>query len=81
MRLVDTQRIHVRHLGVPAPLLFALGGGSMYLGAALAVVLFDRLSPAGVAVEFCGPVAVAAWGSRSRRDQVRFALLLALLPG
>jgi hypothetical protein len=32
--LVDTQRIHARHLGVPAPLLFALGAGSMYFGAA-----------------------------------------------
>ncbi len=35
--------------GVPAPLLFAVGGCSMYLGAALAVVLFDQVSPAGVA--------------------------------
>jgi inner membrane transporter RhtA len=35
--------------GVPAPSLFVLGGVSMYLGAALAVTLFDRLAPAGVA--------------------------------
>jgi inner membrane transporter RhtA len=121
------------HRGVPAPLLFGVGGCSLYLGAALAVVLFDRLSPAGVAwlrmlvaalvllawrrphraawrgrrlvlagcfglvtglmnvafyeaiarlplgtavaVEFTGPVAVAALGSRSMRDVA--ALMLA----
>ncbi|MGH3997888.1 MAG: EamA family transporter [Pseudonocardiaceae bacterium] len=115
------------------PLLFVIGGCSSYCGAALAVVLFERLSPAGVAwlrmlvaalvlltwrrpgravwrgrrlilagcfgvvtglmniafyeaiarlplgtavaVEFCGPVAVAALGSRSVRDVA--ALLLA----
>ncbi|HEX5348677.1 MAG TPA: EamA family transporter [Pseudonocardiaceae bacterium] len=117
---------------VPAPLLFVAGGCSMYLGAALAVVLFNRVSPAGlawlrmlvaalvllawrrpdraawggsrlgvaacfgsvtglmnvafyeaiarlplgtaVAVEFCGPVAVAALGSRSVRDVVALVL-------
>ncbi|HJT02995.1 MAG TPA: EamA family transporter [Pseudonocardiaceae bacterium] len=37
------------HRGVPAPLLFVAGGCSMYLGAALAVGLFEQLSPAGVA--------------------------------
>ncbi|MDQ3825846.1 MAG: EamA family transporter, partial [Actinomycetota bacterium] len=37
------------HRGVPAPLLFVAGGCSMYLGAALAVGLFELLSPAGVA--------------------------------
>jgi inner membrane transporter RhtA len=35
---------------VPAPFLFIVGGVSMYVGAALAVGLFDRLSPAAVAV-------------------------------
>lgn len=35
---------------VPAPLLFVVGGSSMYVGAALAVGLFDRLSPSAVAV-------------------------------
>jgi inner membrane transporter RhtA len=35
---------------VTAPALFVLGGASMYVGAALAVGLFDRLSPSGVAV-------------------------------
>jgi inner membrane transporter RhtA len=34
---------------VPAPLLFVLGGTSMYLGAALAVLLFEQLEPSGVA--------------------------------
>lgn len=130
---MDTLRAEVRHSGVPAPLLFVLGGTSLYLGAALAVLLFDQLSPAvvawlrmlvaalvlllwrhpdraawrgrrvvlagcfglatglmnvafyeaiarlplgtAVAVEFCGPVAVAALGFRSRRDVA--ALLLA----
>ena len=37
------------HRGVPAPLLFVAGGCSTYLGAALAVGLFELLSPAGVA--------------------------------
>ncbi len=118
---------------VPAPLLFLLGGTSMYLGAALAVLLFEQLAPSGVAwlrmlgaavvllawrrpgaaawrgrrlllagafglatalmniafyeaiarlplgtavaIEFCGPVAVAAFGTRTVRDVV--ALLLA----
>lgn len=35
---------------VPAPVLFVLGGVSMYAGAALAVGLFDRVPPAAVAV-------------------------------
>ena len=35
--------------GVPAPLLFLAGGASMYAGAAVAVVLFDRIPPSGVA--------------------------------
>lgn len=35
---------------VPAPALFVVGGASMYVGAALAVGLFDRLSPSAVAV-------------------------------
>ena len=34
----------------PAPALFVVGGLSMYLGAALAVGLFDRLSPTAVAL-------------------------------
>jgi inner membrane transporter RhtA len=117
---------------VPAPALFVVGGVSMYLGAAIAVLLFDELSPAvvawlrlagaaalllvwrrpgrsawrgrrlllaaafglatalmniafyeaiarlplgtAVAVEFCGPVAVAALGSRGRRDLAALGL-------
>jgi inner membrane transporter RhtA len=35
---------------VPAPVLFVLGAISMYVGAALAVALFDRLPPTAVAV-------------------------------
>ena len=34
---------------VPAPMLFLLGGMSMYAGAAIAVLLFDELAPATVA--------------------------------
>lgn len=118
---------------VPAPALFVLSGTSMYVGAAVAVLLFDRVDPSGVAwlrmlgaaavllawrrparatwrgrrlvlaggfglvtglmnvafyeaiarlplgtavaIEFCGPVAVAAAGSRTARDAG--ALLLA----
>jgi inner membrane transporter RhtA len=129
---MDTPSNRVPRRNVPAPLLFVVSGCSMYLGAALAVVLFDRVSPAGlawlrmlvaalvmlawrrpdrkawvgdrrgvaacfgivtglmnvafyeaiarlplgtaVAVEFCGPVAVAALGSRSVRDVVALAL-------
>jgi inner membrane transporter RhtA len=131
---MDTLSTGVRHPGVPAPMLFVLGGASLYGGAALAVLLFDQLNPAAVAwlrmlvaalvliawrrpvrsawrgkrlvlagcfglatglmnvafyeaiarlplgtavaVEFCGPVVVAALGSRTRRDVV--ALLLAV---
>ena len=35
---------------IPAPVLFVVGGLSMYVGAALAVGLFDRLAPSAVAV-------------------------------
>lgn len=117
---------------VPAPALFVVGAVSMYVGAALAVGLFDRLSPSVVAVlrvvgativlfawrrpgraawrgvrlaraaafglatavmniafyqaisrlplgtavalEFCGPVAVAAISSRRPRDVAAVAL-------
>lgn len=132
---MDTLRSRVRHPGVPAPLLFVVGAASMYVGAALAVTLFGRLSPAGVAwlrmlvaalvllawrrppraawqgrrlalagcfgvatalmnvafyeaiarlplgtvvaVEFCGPVAVAALGSRGGRDILALVLAAA----
>jgi inner membrane transporter RhtA len=132
-RVVDTLPSRIWHRDLPVPLLFVVGGCSLYLGAALAMMLFDRLSPAAVAwlrmlvaalillawrrpdravwrgqrlvlaacfglvtglmnvafyeaiarlplgtavaVEFCGPVVVAAWGSRSVRDVA--ALMLA----
>lgn len=121
--------------GLPAPLLFVLGGGSMYAGAAVAVLLFAELTPSAVAwlrmlgaavvllawrrpgraawrgrrlllagmfglttalmnlafyeaiarlplgtavaIEFAGPVAVAAFGSRSRRDLAALAAVAA----
>jgi inner membrane transporter RhtA len=117
---------------LPAPALFVVGAVSMYVGAALAVLLFAHLSPAvvawlrlvgaalvllawrrpgraawhgrrlmlaagfgtatalmnvafyeaiarlplgtAVAIEFSGPVAVAALGSRSRRDVAALAV-------
>jgi inner membrane transporter RhtA len=120
---------------VPAPILFLLGGCSMYLGASLAVGLFAQLSPAvvawlrlvgaalvllawrrpgraawrgrrlwvsggfglvtavmniafyqaigllplgtAVAVEFCGPVLVAALSSRGSRDWAALVLAAA----
>jgi inner membrane transporter RhtA len=46
---MDTLSNRVPRRNVPAPLLFVAGGCSMYLGAALAVVLFNRVSPAGLA--------------------------------
>ena len=123
------------HRSTPTPLFFVAGGCSMYLGAALAVKLFQQLGPAGVAwlrmlvaalallawrrpdraawrarrlilagcfglvtglmnitfyeaiarlplgtavaVEFCGPVVVAALGMRTVRDVT--ALVLAAI--
>lgn len=55
--------------GPPAPLLFVLGGVSMYVGAALAVGLFERVSPAGVAwLRLAGAaVVLAAWRLAARR--------------
>jgi inner membrane transporter RhtA len=48
---------------VPAPVLFVVGALSMYVGAALAVALFERLPPAAVAVlRLLGAAAVLlAW--------------------
>lgn len=74
---------------VPAPVLFVLGGLSMYVGAALAVGLFAALPPAAVAVlRLVGAAAVllawrrpgrAAWrGSRLVRA-VAFGLATALM--
>lgn len=74
---------------IPAPLLFVVGGVSMYVGAALAVGLFDRLSPTAVAVlRLLGAAAVllawrrpgrAAWrGSRLARAAA-FGLATALM--
>jgi threonine/homoserine efflux transporter RhtA len=44
-QLVESVPNRVRQPHGPAPVLFVVGGCSMYLGAALAVVLFDQLSP------------------------------------
>jgi inner membrane transporter RhtA len=55
--------VHPLRRRVPAPVLFVLGGLSMYVGAALAVGLFDRLAPSAVAVlRLVGAAAVLlAW--------------------
>ncbi|GAA4553459.1 EamA family transporter [Pseudonocardia xishanensis] len=74
---------------VPAPVLFVVGGASMYVGAALAVGLFDRLSPAAVAVlRILGAgvlllLAVRppkiAWSHRRLRRSVPFGVATALM--
>jgi inner membrane transporter RhtA len=124
----------IRATRLPAPLLFVFGGVSMYLGAAVAVQLFDELSPSvvawlrqlgasivllawrrpgraawrgkifwlaavfgmvtaamnlvfyeaihrlplgtAVALEFVGPVLVAAFGSRSVRDLAALVIVV-----
>ena len=45
---MSTLRSRLRAHGVPAPVLSVLGGSSMYLGAAVAVLLFDQLSPSAL---------------------------------
>lgn len=61
-----------RQKRVPAPALFVVGGLSMYLGAALAVGLFDVLSPAAVAVlRLVGAAVVLLAWRRPGRDAWR----------
>jgi inner membrane transporter RhtA len=74
---------------VPAPALFVLGGLSMYVGAALAVSLFEVLTPTAVAVlRLLGAAAVllawrrprrAAWRGRRLVRAVAFGLATALM--
>jgi inner membrane transporter RhtA len=74
---------------VPAPLLFVVGGSSMYVGAALAVGLFDTLPPAAVAVlRVLGAAVVllawrrpgrAAWRGRRLLRAAAFGLATALM--
>jgi inner membrane transporter RhtA len=72
---------------VPAPALFVVGGTSMYVGAALAVGLFDRLSPSAVAVlRLVGAAAVLlAWrrpaGSAWRGARLGRAVAFGLATG
>lgn len=57
---------------VPAPVLFVVGGVSMYVGAALAVALFDKLPPAAVAVlRLLGAAAVLIAWRRPGREAWR----------
>lgn len=53
----------IRTTRFPAPLLFVIGGLSMYFGAAVAVWLFDELSPAAVVWlrQFGASVVLLAW--------------------
>ncbi len=72
---------------VPAPVWFVVGGVSMYAGAALAVGLFGRIAPAGVAVlRMLGAAAVllawrrppaAAWRGRRLLRAAAFGLATA----
>lgn len=74
---------------VPAPALFVVGGVSMYVGAALAVGLFDRLSPTAVAVlRLVGAALVllawrrpgrSAWRGRRLAGATAFGLATALM--
>ena len=65
---------------IPAPLLFVVGGLSMYVGAALAVGLFDRLAPSAVAVlRLIGAAAVLLAWRRPTRAAWRGARLLRAL--
>ena len=74
---------------IPAPLLFIGGGVSMYVGAALAVGLFDLLSPSAVALlrlVGAGVVLIAwrrpgraAWRGRRLGRAVAFGLATALM--
>jgi inner membrane transporter RhtA len=74
---------------IPAPVLFVLGGSSMYVGAALAVGLFDRLAPSAVAVlRLIGAAAVllawrrppaAAWRGRRFARATAFGLATGLM--
>jgi inner membrane transporter RhtA len=65
----------IRATRFPAPLLFVIGGLSMYLGAAIAVRLFDELSPSAVAWlrQFGAAVVLLAWrrpGRAAWRGQI-----------
>lgn len=64
---------------VPAPAIFLVGGASQYLGAAVAVDLFSRLVPAGVAwMRLLGAaVVLIAWRRPSRAAWTGRRLLLA----
>jgi inner membrane transporter RhtA len=74
---------------VPAPVLFVVGGLSMYVGAALAVALFDRLAPSAVAVlRLVGAAAVllawrrppaTAWRGTRLARSAAFGLATALM--
>lgn len=74
---------------VPAPALFVLGGSSSYVGAALAVGLFDRVAPAAVAVlRLVGAAVVllawrrpgsGAWSGRRLARSVAFGLATACM--
>ena len=74
---------------IPAPILFVVGALSMYVGAALAVGLFDRLAPSAVAVlRLIGAAAVllawrrppaAAWRGRRLVRATAFGLATGLM--
>src|SRR5690606_20437153 len=75
------RRIPVKHAlaQAPAPALFVISGISLYLGAALAVFLFDVVSPAGVAWLRClgASIVLLVWRRPCRAAWRGKALLLA----
>lgn len=72
-------RLGPRLANVPAPMLFAISGTSMYLGAAMAVWLFDSATPAGVAWLRClgAALVLLAWRRPPRAAWRGRAFLLA----
>lgn len=88
-RPVGPGREALRARTVPAPLLFVVGGLSMYFGAAVAVWLFAEVAPAAVAwLRQLGAAVVllawrrpgrAAWRGRAFRLAAAFGLVTALM--
>lgn len=77
--MVIGSRVAPRLAQAPAPVLFAISGTSMYVGAAMAVWLFDDATPSGVAWLRClgAALVLLAWRRPPRAAWRGKALLLA----
>ncbi len=77
--MVIGSRVAPRLAQAPAPMLFAISGTSMYVGAAMAVWLFDDATPSGVAWLRClgAALVLLAWRRPPRAAWRGKALLLA----